>query len=135
MTGKYPMTQEDILIFLRPVSPVVGMFIPRPEGNEKESDITGNNKFISGHALNHGTINTEVIFFSSLTGIVLKTTDNMDFRNSRLGIEEKLWAETDTVTYGLFRRVVKKFNRLFIIRFRGKGNKPAFGVLIQGYVR
>lgn len=109
------MAQEDILIFLRPVSPVVGMFIPRVEGNGKESDITGNNKCISGHALNHGAINTEVIFFSSLTGVLLKTTDNMDFRNSRSGIEEKLWAETDTVMYGLFRRVVKKFYTLFAI--------------------
>ncbi|EAO8184141.1 hypothetical protein AHV57_26185 [Salmonella enterica] len=48
------------------------------------------------------------------------------------GIEEKLWAETDTVMYGLLRRVVKKFNRLLLIKFRGKGDKPAFRVLIQG---
>ncbi|ECK8874301.1 hypothetical protein P7V88_004245 [Salmonella enterica] len=114
------MAQEDILIFLRPVSPVVGMFILRAAGNGKESDITGNNKCISGYALNHGAINTEVIFFSSLTGVLLKTTDNMDFRNSRPGIEEKLWTETDTVMYGLFRRVVKKFNRLLLTNSGGR---------------
>lgn len=126
------MVTAEILKFFRPVSPVVGMFVPRVEGDREDTDITGNDKGISGNALNHGTVNTEIIFFSGLPGILLKAADDMDFRNDRSGIKEKLWAETDTVTYGLFRRVVKKLNRPLIIEFRGKGDQPAFRVPEDG---
>ncbi|ECU9163949.1 hypothetical protein CFSAN000599_26200 [Salmonella enterica subsp. enterica serovar Newport str. CFSAN000599] len=122
------MFQVEIIIFLRPVSPVVGMFVPRVDGDRENTKLTGYDEDISGKAFSHGAINTEIIFFSSLTGILLKTTDNIDVRNLRPGIKEKLGTKTDTVIYGLFRCVVKKLNGVFIIGFRRNGDQPAFRV-------
>lgn len=84
------MVTAEILIFFRPVSPVVGMFVPGDEGDREDTNIAGNDKGIRGNTLNHGSVNTEVIFFRGLPGILLKAADDMDFRNNRPGIKEKL---------------------------------------------
>lgn len=114
--------------FVRPVGPVVSVFIPGFEGNRYYPQFRAGDELLCRHTFSHCPLNTVVSGFICVAVMLLKTADNGNPRRIVLRIEEKLWAKVNAVLYGFFRGVIKEFSGVAIFVFGWSRDQKALWV-------